>query len=184
MRAALREMPVPELRPGFVDRALARASERASQSASRPRRGLSARQAWWSAGIGAIAAALALVVVHPRWSERAGPVGVGLALNESREIVVVIESERDLEDATFRVYVTGGLGLAGYEDQQQLQWVATLEHGSNLLTLPVVARAPGSGQLVAEIEHQGRTKRAIVEVRITAKDRRGDAGRPLPDGAA
>ena len=42
-----------------------------------------------------------------------------LALNESREVSLVIDSERDLEGATIRLFVTGSVALAGYEQQQE-----------------------------------------------------------------
>jgi hypothetical protein len=135
--------------------------------------------------IGALAAAIALVAFYPNRVERAGEPTVGLVLDEAREIAVVIDSERELPDATIRVYVTGGIELAGFGDQRELQWVATLTQGSNLLTLPVVARAPGAGQLVAEIEHDGRTKRAIVPVEVRTEPRqRTEVERASPDGVA
>ena len=40
---------------------------------------------------------------------RAEP-SLALALNESREVSLVIDSERDLEGATIRLYVTGSVG--------------------------------------------------------------------------
>jgi hypothetical protein len=136
--------------------------------------------------IGALAAAIALVAFYPHWVERAGePTAVGLVLDEAREIAVVIDSERELPEATIRVYVTGGIELAGFGDQRELQWVATLTQGSNLLALPVVARATGAGQLVAEIEHEGRTKRAIVAVQVREESRqRTEVEHASPDGVA
>jgi hypothetical protein len=36
----------------------------------------------------------------------------------------------------------------------------------NLLSLPVFARAPGDGLVVAEIEHEGRTRRLSVALHV------------------
>jgi hypothetical protein len=179
IREVLRRLPAPEPRAGFVDAALARATNR-SRVPRRVRRGT-----WWGMAIGALAAAIALVAFYPRWVERAGEPTVGLLLDEARDIAVVIDSERELPEATIRVYVSGGIELAGFGEQRELQWVATLTRGSNLLTLPVVARAPGAGQVVAEIEHDGRTKRAIVAVQVREEaHQRTEVEHALPDGIA
>lgn len=167
IRDALRAMPVPEPRPGFVDRAIANAVDVAAPA---PRRGWRAvvgrREAWWGAAVGALAAALAIVALLPRAALDGGANDVALALNESREISVVIEAERELTDATIRIQVTGGVELAGFADQPQVEWTATLEQGANVLALPVYARLPGEGRLVAVIEHDGRTKRVVVELHV------------------
>lgn len=165
IRDALRAMPAPEPRPGFVDHAIANAIEAAA-----PRRGwravASRREAWWGAAVGALAAALAIVAFLPRAGVDGGANQVALAVNESREISVVIEAERELTDATIRIHVTGGVELAGFADQPQVEWTATLEQGANVLSLPVYARLPGEGRLVAVVEHGGRTKRAVVDLHV------------------
>ncbi len=112
---------------------------------------------WWAAGAGALAAIDGmdgLMTVHIRrcppnraWS---------LALNESRDVPLVIDAERNLDGATIRLSVTGSVGLAGYGEQHEIEWTTSLTQGANLLSLPVFARAPGDGLVVAEIEHEGR----------------------------
>ena len=118
---------------------------------------------WWAAAAGALAATLAWVAIL--WMQP-GDVrrnaSLVLALNESRDVSLVIDSERDLEGATIRLYVTGSVALAGYEQQHEIEWMTSLTQGANLLSLPVVARAPGDGRVVAEIEHEGRTRRVSV----------------------
>ena len=49
-----------------------------------------------------------------------------LALNESREVPLVIDSERNLDGATIRLYVTGSIALVGYEDQHEIEWLTSL----------------------------------------------------------
>lgn len=183
IRDALRAMPVPEPRPGFVDRAIA---EAIGAAAPAPRRGWRAvagrREAWLGAAVGALAAALAIVALLPRAAvDRAGN-EVALALNESREISVVIEAERELTDATIRIQVTGGVELAGFTDQSQIEWTATLEQGANVLALPVYARLPGDARLVAVVEHGGRTKRAVVELHVIEAPTTGRATAPSNGG--
>ena len=109
LREGLRAMPVPEPRHGFVDRVLAVATTAATVTAPvRAPRGVRAILArpsgiWWAAAAGILTAALAwalLLWAHPGVS---GEPRVMLALNESREVPLVIDSERDLEGATIRL---------------------------------------------------------------------------------
>ena len=160
-------MPVPEPRPGFVDRVLANATTGRRASARRGiRAALRMSSTWWAAGGGALAATLVwMVLMWIRPDTPSEPVMV-LALNESREVSLVIDSERNLEGATIRVYVTGSIVLAGYEQQHEVQWRSSLTKGANLLSLPVVARMPGEGRVVAEIEHEGRKRRVSVTMHV------------------
>jgi hypothetical protein len=177
LRRALKRMPEPQPRPGFVDRALANATA-AARTMPPPRtrtrlsalRGFVARwETWAGAALGAAAAvALTVVLLRPIESTSVQAPSIGLALNEAREIDVLIDSERDLAGATIRIVVTGGIALDGFDDEREIGWQANLQRGSNLLSLPVVARAAGKGQLVAVIEHDGRTRRVTVD--LTVKD--------------
>ena len=167
LRAAMRDMPVPEPRPGFVDGVLAKATAGPARAPRRLRAAFRRPSTWWAAGAGALAATLvwmALMWVRP---DAAPEATLMLALHESREVPLVIDSERDLDGATIRIYVTGSIALAGYEQQQEVEWVSSLTQGANLLSLPVIARAPGEGRIVAEIEHEGRTRRVSVAMHVS-----------------
>jgi hypothetical protein len=153
-------MSVPEPRPGLEDRVLAKATQ------PKARRRLSN---WWAAGIGALAATIAWVAVLWMQQGRIEEPRLVLALNESRDVSLVIDSERDLDGATIRLYVTGSVALAGYEDEHEIEWLASLTQGANLLSLPVVGRSPGDGRVVAVIEHQGRTRRVSVAMHVADK---------------
>ncbi len=169
IRAALRDMPVPGPRPGFVDDALARATAGVRPSSATGWRDIVRRPATgWIAAAVALAAALSWVTFMPLRAVAPVSKSIVMALHESREVSLVIDSERDLSDATIRVFVSGSVGLEGFDDQSQIEWLTTLEPGANLLSLPVIARSPGDGSLVAEIEHDGRTRRVSIALRVTA----------------
>jgi hypothetical protein len=153
-------MAVPEPRSGLEDRVLAKATQ------PKKRRKLSNA---WAAGMGALAATIAWVAVLWIQQDRIQEPALVLALNESRDVSLVIDSERDLDGATIRLYVTGSITLAGYEDEHEIEWLASLTQGANLLSLPVVARAPGDGRVVAVIEHEGRTRRVTVAMHVADK---------------
>jgi hypothetical protein len=171
LRRALKRLPAPEPRPGFVDRALANATR---QPAARPKARsmgwahLASRwETWIGAALGgAIATVLTLILLRPLEQPAPTPMGISLALNETRAIDVLIDSERELEDATIRIVATGSVVLDGFENEREIGWRARLERGSNVLSLPVVARSTGQGQLVAVIEHEGRTRRMTINLTV------------------
>lgn len=167
LRRALARMPAPEPRPGFVDRALAKATHRKP-----PRSRLTHLATRWETWIGAalggaVATVLTLVLLRP---PEPNPTGITLALNETRDIDVLIDSERALDDATIRIVASGSVALDGFENEREIDWQAHLAQGSNMLSLPVVARSKGAGKLVAVIEHEGRTRRVTVDLTVLDRD--------------
>lgn len=176
LRTALRRMPTPEPRPGFVERAFARAAAQpqGSQAVALPGRLRSFATRWetWAGAAlgGAVAAALMLVLLRPVETADAGP-KLALTLHESRNVDVLIDSDRELKGATIRIAAIGSIALEGFDDERQIDWQADLERGPNLLSLPVVARVAGKGWLVAVIEHQGRTRQVTIDLSVV--DRQG-----------
>jgi hypothetical protein len=167
LRLALRQMPTPEPRAGFVERALARAAaqQRPMQATLPARLGrfLSRWETWAGAALGAAAAAaMTLILLRPVDTTQGSLPQLALTLHETRNVDVLIDSERELKGATIRIVATGSIALDGFDDSQHIDWQADLERGNNLLSLPVVARTAGKGELVAVIEHQGRTQRVAV----------------------
>ena len=171
LRQALRRMPMPEPRAGFVERALARAAaQQRTEQASLParlRRFLSRWETWAGAALGAAAAAaMTFILLRPVDSTQASRPQLALTLHETRNVDVLIDSERELKGATIRIAATGSIALDGFDDERHIDWQADLERGSNLLSLPVVARTAGNGELVAVIEHQGRTQRVAIALTV------------------
>lgn len=168
LRRALERMPAPEPRPGFVDRALARATSQAPA----PRRGLAHLASRWETWIGAavggsVATLLALLLLRPM---DPSPPGITLALHETRDIDVLIDSERALKDATIRILASGSVALDGFENEREIGWRTHLDEGSNMLSLPIVARSSGAGRLVAVIEHGGRTRRVTLDLTVLDRE--------------
>ena len=166
---ALRKLPAPEPRAGFVDRAIA-AATREPRRRSEPLNSLRAAatrwETWFGAAVGgAMAAALTLFVMQAHTpGQSAQP--ITLALHEARAIDVLIQSDRDLQDATIRIAVTGGVALDGFANDHIVDWRADLQRGANLVSLPVVARTAGAGQLVAVIEHEGRARSMMINLKV------------------
>ena len=170
LREALRRMPTPEPRPGFVERAFAQAAQQqAPQAVAPPGRLRSFATRWetWAGAAlgGAVAAALMLVLLRPVDTSNS-PQPLALTLHEARNVDVLIDSDRELKGATIRVAASGSIVLDGFDDERQIDWQADLERGANLLSLPVVARAAGKGKLVAVIEHEGRTRQVAIDLSV------------------
>jgi hypothetical protein len=172
LRQALRRMPTPEPRAGFVERALARAAQpRGQQAVSLPGRLRNFALRWetWAGAAlgGAVAAALTFVLLRTVDTAAVSPQPqLALTLHEARNVDVLIDSERELKGATIRIAASGSIALDGFDDERHVDWQADLERGSNLLSLPVVARTAGKGRLVAVIEHEGRTQRVAIDLTV------------------
>ncbi|HEY0941026.1 MAG TPA: hypothetical protein VGE08_13070 [Steroidobacter sp.] len=168
LRRALQRIPAPEPRPGFVDRALAKATAQAAPPRNRLAHLASRWETWIGAALGgAIATVITLVLVLPTQPK---PPGITLTLNETRDIDVLIDSERALDDATIRIVASGSVALDGFENEREIDWQTNLAQGSNMLSLPVVARSKGAGKLVAVIEHEGRTRRVTVDLTVLDRE--------------
>jgi hypothetical protein len=164
-------MPTPEPRAGFVERALARAAAQQRETRvslpARLRGFLSRWETWAGAALGAaVAAAMAFILLRPVDTTHGSQPQLALTLHEIRNVDVLIDSERELKGATIRIAATGSIALDGFDDERHIDWQADLVRGSNLLSLPVVARAKGKGELVAIIEHEGRTQRVAVGLMV------------------
>jgi hypothetical protein len=164
LRRALKRIPAPEPRPEFVDRALAHATGKAQPSRGKLVHLASRWETWIGAALGgAVATVLTVMLLH---STAPKPADITLALNEMRDIDVLIDSERTLEDATIRIVATGSVALEGFDNEREIDWQTHLDQGNNVLSLPVVARSKGAGQLVAVVEHGGRTRRVTVHLTV------------------
>ena len=154
LRAALRGLPAPKLRPDFVRSTLAMARQRREQQTRR-----------WGVLGGAIAAGFALFVVvnliDTTPMEQAAAVSkVMLEKGQVREVRLVFNSKTNLDDTTFVVQLPSNVALQGFPHQQSVTWKGRLKQGKNLLVLPVMATGPVEGDLIAWIKH-AENKRAF-----------------------
>lgn len=172
MPDALRDLPAPQMPAGLAERVAARARSRRTH---RP-------------GVAA-AAAIALVAIAPlAWmltpgggqppvqqvrtagSER--PV-VRLPLNQRREVRLALSSREALEGATLTLRLPESVELEGYAQKRVLRWRADLAPGDNRLTLPLIAHERGTQEIVARVEHQGRTREFRLQVQANGPDEPG-----------
>lgn len=159
--AALAAVPPP--RAGAFERAIHAATRTPPVAANR-------RQTFWAGmGLGAALAAgiaFAIVMLGPvsRPDALSSAPQLSLAVNELRNVDIMVNSPETLADAEVHVVLSGPIGLSGYEGRRELRWRTDLEAGPNQLTLPVVATGDGNGQLLVEILHLGKRRTFIVDI--------------------
>lgn len=152
LRAALRSLPLPELRADFVRSNLSAARQRHERRSKR----------WRTVG-GAIAAGFALFAVANLFAPMAVDTSatvpqISLEQGRLREIKLVFNSKNNVDGATFTVQLPANVALQGFPHQQSISWKGRLRQGKNLLVLPVMATGPVEGDLITRIEHQENKK--------------------------
>ncbi|NHA15509.1 anti-sigma factor [Thioalkalivibrio sp. XN279] len=194
LRAALRAMPVPGMRPGFAQAALAAA---VAQDAGRKQAAVPApREArrrtrrfgfmpwpaspawpWLGAAAGAVAAGLLVVALWGLPQDAVTPVDsvpqaaeLTLALYEPRDIAIAIDAEQAMPGARLTVRLAGGIELVGFGDTRELSWETDLDQGTNMLSLPVLAHSLEQGRLTALVEHGERRQQIELAIRTDAPE--------------
>lgn len=161
LRVAVRNFPVPAPRPGFFEHALARAQGR---DASR-------RTGWAYAAGAALAASLALWIGFGRLPDllhapAAKPIGVIIALHQTRTVQLAFNAEHDLRQATLTITLPEGVELQGFPGQRRVSWQTNIARGANVLSLPLVAVARSNGALLARLAHDGRSTELNVPLHV------------------
>lgn len=168
LRRSLKEfggssMPVRDT--AFFDQALAHAAAEGSRQQHKHS---------WLKGFGsAVAAGLALWVIggvlmtESEFSDPGTAIpAISMVLEEPRTINLVFSSATDLENATLTVSLPFGVEIAGFEGQQEISWMTSLQKGKNVLPLKLIATSPLGGEVLATLQHDGDNKsfRLLVTV--------------------
>jgi hypothetical protein len=174
LRRALAALPAPALSAEQGERMLARA---------RPR-----RRAWPMMAASAAAAAVltaALLVpfadrdpATPSGAERAAPTAeIQVPLNRIRTVRLALSSRRTLENATVVLELPSEVTLQDRPEQRVLRWQTDIAAGNNRLSLPLIAHEAGVRELVARIEHGGKSQEMRIRLNTqesTSSPNRGE----------
>lgn len=168
LRRSLKEygasgMPVRD--SAFFDQALARAAAVGNKQQHKHS---------WLKGFGsAVAAGLALWIISgvlltdPEFSDPDAAIpAVSMALEEPRTINLVFSSATNLENATLTVSLPFGVEVAGFEGQQEISWMTSLQEGKNVLPLKLIATSPQGGELLATLQHADDDKSFRLRVTV------------------
>lgn len=154
MRQALRSLPVEEASAQFEEKVFA-----AVRRAHAPRKPAANR---FVAGFAtAMAASLALwfaSTVYTPTMESEGQGMIQLAVNQAQTVRLVFDAPSDLAEVTLSLQLPENIELEGYSGRRQLVWQTSLSKGQNVLALPVIAIGSGEGELVAQLNYDGKTR--------------------------
>jgi len=127
---------------------------------------------WLGAGFGgAIAASLLLAAMSLGWLSppAAHPTPANefvVAIGESRDMNIAIDTDRALRGATISILLAGDVELDGFGTRRELTWNTDLQAGINKLTLPVRAVGSDGGQLVVRMTHPQSEQVYVVNLKL------------------
>jgi hypothetical protein len=156
---------MPARDAAFFDQALMRAAAEGNRQQH--------KHSWFKGFGSAVAAGLALWIIggvlmtEPQPGDLGAAVpAVTMALEEPHTINLVFSSATDLDNATLTVSLPFGVEIAGFEGQQEISWITTLQKGKNVLPLKLIATSPQGGEVLATLTHDGDDKsfRLLVTV--------------------
>lgn len=75
-----------------------------------------------------------------------------------RSVRLAFTAGEPLDDVTLTLNLPPHVEIAGLPGQHQVRWQVSLEQGDNVLALPLRIMFPGDGELVAELDAEGRQK--------------------------
>lgn len=162
LQAALRALPAPTPRTGFVDQALSRATLAAPSGARHTRRAVLGMALAASLVLGAVA----LGVFLAKRPALAPVQTVALTLERPETLRLMFNSAKYLSLATFSLTLPENVELVGYGSRRELTWQTDLREGGNLLQLPLVARGAAKGDLVARLSHGAASKTFRLKIEV------------------
>lgn len=147
--------------------------ERIVDAVSTPRRDTAGTRRFWlgTAFGGAIAASLLAVVlmlgilvrpidVAPRAAE------FYVSADEPRLMHLAIEADQALPGAEISILLSGNVEIDGTGGRRELTWTDDLEAGVNRLSLPLLARGDGGGQMVVRLRHPDSEQLFVIDLRL------------------
>lgn len=151
-RQLLKEYPLPAPAAGLEERVFAKL----------PRQTSPHRNAFVAGFSGAIAAGVVLMIAASLFFQPAVQQqqveNITLTLHQSKKVNMVFNVPEQVAEATFSLQVPTHIEIAGKKGLHQIEWKTALKKGKNLLSLPIVANASDSGELIATIKYGKQVK--------------------------
>lgn len=158
MRRLAKKLPVIESDVDFEERVFAEVRKRYS---------LNFDNRFTAGFVVAMAASFILwvasIVMFPQ-SVISEPQVVSVALNNAHSIKLLFNSPSDFEQVTVSIDLPDNFELDGYPGYKQLSWKTSLKQGQTILTLPVMAVDPGTGELTTQLSYGNKMKTYIVKL--------------------
>lgn len=164
IQTALKQLPAAGMRPGFAREAIAKATGRAEKK--HHRRGF---VAGFSTALAASVALMAVVTLLPNSMPENNDIAiaqVAISLEQTQTVNLVFDSTSALEQATLTIILPDNVEVPGLPGQHTLTWQTKLVAGKNILPLPLKALSRRSGELLARIEQDGKTKSIRIHLNV------------------
>lgn len=106
----------------------------------------------------AVFLAAGAALIWQQLGQDTGPAAPGDAEWTTATVRLDLQSANALTDVQFRLELPEGTQLDGHPGQRSLSWRDDLHAGSNQLTIPLIVSGEPQGELVARLEHDGRSR--------------------------
>jgi anti-sigma factor RsiW len=161
---ALQNLPVDEADAGFEERVLKKVHRQF------PNQG---NKRFFTGFATAMAASLALwfasTVYIPEMPDTQSPT-IQLAVNDAYTVNLKFEAPANLSDVTLSITLPEHVEITGYPGRKAIIWKTTLDKGSNVLALPVMAINNGQGELIAHLQYGDKSKSFRVVLKTNLND--------------
>ncbi len=151
-RQVLKEHTIPVPALGMEERAFAKVPRKAERSH---------KNAFVAGFSGAMAAGVMILIAAAMFfnpvTQTTVP-NITLTMHQSKKVQMVFDVPEMVANATFSLKVPSHIQIAGKSGLHQIEWQTALKKGKNLLSLPIVATAANSGELIAEIRYGDQVK--------------------------
>jgi len=162
LKQRLRQVIIEEPSPGFIERSINKAVTSAPQPAAGGR--------YLNGGVLVVALVMALMVGFILLPDKTVPLQtvqhqLQMAVNQPRDISIVIDSEQPQHNARIKVSLAKNLRLKGYGDTTELSWETALSSGENVIQLPLVLQGNGGGYV--EVSYQVGGQQGAVRITVS-----------------
>jgi len=177
MAMALRELPAAEMPSGFASQAVATAI---NHHAPRKQHHRSSFIAGFSTALAAGVAIFMVITLMPNaLNPISGPgvnpqvaelsiAQISIEIDQPQTVNLVFNTSLALQNATLTIALPEHIEIDGMPGQRQIQWQTDLQSGKNILPIPLLAKAQASGELIASVEQDGKTK--TIRIHLTTSE--------------
>ena len=92
--------------------------------------------------------------------------GIEITLNDIENIRLSFDAPDNFKKVTLSVELPEQVEIEGFPDKRHISWETSLAAGTNILTLPVIARSVGESVIKAKISTKQKNK--VFEIRMLA----------------
>jgi hypothetical protein len=165
-RELIQSLPVPHASANFETRAIENAVRQAHPA-------VASHFSTWSLYAAAASVLVALILWLGLFNDTMvndKTQYIAIVSDEARTINVAIDSDETLEAVNLRVELSDNLELAGYGSKKAIDWTTPLQKGVNVISLPVVGIAQGTGDITTRIRLNGKEKTMRINTQYKLPD--------------